>query len=267
MENTLSSKGSDVLTVQSVTKCYGRARNTKAKKHSDGLKTSAQVRALDKVSFKLEPGFYALLGPNGAGKSTLLNVLTASIHPDKGTVLFNGKSIWRLDNKYRQILGYMPQQQNLYPGFSGRQFLQYMCALKGITKGQAEEVDRVSGLVNLSDELWKKLSAYSGGMKQRILAASAMIGAPRVIIMDEPTAGLDPKERVSLRETVHKLSQTSIVLLATHVVSDVESVATQVIIMKAGVVASQGTVPELVAQYSPGAGLEEVYIRIFGEDT
>jgi ABC-type multidrug transport system, ATPase component len=224
------------------------------------------VDALVDVSFMLKPGFYALLGPNGSGKSTLINIMTGSMKPNKGVVYYNGTSISKLSKEYRRILGYTPQQQTLYPSFSGRQFLGYMCALKGFDKEQNREIERVAAIVGLSDELEKTLGAYSGGMKQRILAASALIGAPRVIIMDEPTAGLDPKERVILRERIALLAKENIVLMATHVVSDVESVADCVIFLKKGHVVAMGSVDELIEKYCPQQGLEDVYLSIFGRE-
>lgn len=223
--------------------------------------------ALDNVSFTLSPGLYGLLGPNGAGKSTLINSITGSLAPTKGKVLWNGKNILSLGRKFRAILGYMPQQQTLYDSFTGRRFLQYLAALKEIKPcAVAAEVARVSQLVHLQNELDKRLSAYSGGMKQRLLAASALLGTPQLIIMDEPTAGLDPKERVRLRETLAALSKTCIILVATHVVSDVESVADEILLLKDGKLLDKAPPQDLIAKYAQNGTLEDVYLVIFGHD-
>lgn len=231
-------------------------------------------KALDGVSFTLEPGLYGLLGPNGAGKSTLINIITGSLAATKGKVMWNGKSTVGLGKKFRRILGYMPQQQNLYDSFTGERFLAYMAALKEIpARDTPAEVARVAALVHLSAELSKKLGAYSGGMKQRLLAAAALLGDPQLVIMDEPTAGLDPKERVRLRETLATLAQDRILLIATHVVSDVESVAREIILLKDGQIVDKASPAALVEQYAPGdsdgssgGNLEEVYLAIFGRD-
>lgn len=167
---------------------------------------------------------------------------------------------------FRRILGYMPQQQGLYDSYTGRRFLAYMAALKELPrKSVPDEVSRVSAAVNLSDELDKRLSAYSGGMKQRLLLASALLGDPKLLILDEPTAGLDPKERVRLRELLATMAQDRIILVATHVVSDVETVATEVILLRAGKIVDAAPVQELIEKYAPGQGLEEVYLAVFGE--
>lgn len=231
-------------------------------------RSQAQVlRALDKVSFSLSPGLYGLLGPNGAGKSTLINIITGNLAPDSGRVLWNGKSARNRGKNYRRILGYMPQQQTLYEAFSGRRFLQYICSLKEIPRVDINaEVERVARAVNLWEEMDKRLSAYSGGMKQRLLAAAAIIGKPRLIIMDEPTAGLDPKERVRFRNLMKGYAENSIVLLATHVVSDIEPVADGVILLRRGKIAMMDSPQNLVRQ-TPGCGnLEDVYLSVFGEE-
>lgn len=224
-------------------------------------------KALDNVSFTLEPGLYGLLGPNGAGKSTLINIITGTIKQNSGTVKWNDTPISKLGIKYRRILGFMPQQQNLYDTFTGRQFLLYMCALKEIKKENAvEEVNRVARAVNLTEHMDKRLSAYSGGMKQRLLAASAVIGNPQIIIFDEPTRGLDPKERVRLRNFMKELSKDKIVLTATHVVSDVEGVADEILLLKEGHLIDKAPVRELIDKYAPGKNLETVYLNIFDEE-
>lgn len=221
-------------------------------------------QALDGVDLTLGPGLYGLLGPNGAGKSTLIHIITGSLAADSGQVLWNGKPARGIG--FRRILGYMPQQQGLYDRYTGRRFLAYMAALKEIpSKEVPREVDRVGGEVNLTDQLDKRLAAYSGGMKQRLLLASALLGDPKLLILDEPTAGLDPKERVRLRELLASMAADRIILVATHVVSDVETVATKVILLREGKVVDAAPVSQLVDRYAPGGGLEEVYLSVFGE--
>lgn len=221
-------------------------------------------QALAGITFTLTPGLYGLLGPNGAGKSTLISIITGTLAADSGQVLWCGKPARGV--AFRRILGYMPQQQGLYDSYTGRRFLAYMAALKELPrKNVPAEVDRVAAAVNLSNELDKRLSAYSGGMKQRLLLASALLGDPKLLILDEPTAGLDPKERVRLRELLAEMATNRIILVATHVVSDVETVATEVILLRAGKIVDAAPVPELIEKYAPGQGLEEVYLAVFGE--
>ncbi len=245
--------------------------------------------ALDQVSLKLEAGIYGMLGPNGAGKSTLMNIITGNRRPTQGQVKWEGKEIGTLGAAYRGLLGYAPQQQGLYDSFSGERFLSYMAALKGIPKkAQREEIRRVLDYVNLTEAARRCLGAYSGGMKQRILIAQAMLGNPRLLVLDEPTAGLDPKERVRIRERIQSLAGERIILVSTHVVSDIEPIAKEVILIKAGCILDRGTVQGLCEKYGCGAGdacdkedsgaqgargkygslggLEEVYMRLFGEE-
>ena len=161
----------------------------------------------------------------------------------------------------------MPQQQNLYDTFTGRKFLLYMCALKEIKKEDAAaETEKVTARLNLTDHLDKRLGAYSGGMKQRLLAAAAVLGSPELLIFDELTAGLDPKERVRLRRFMKELSSQAIVLTATHVVSDVETVADEIILLKDGQIVDKAPVSALIEKYAPGQNLEQVYLNIFGEE-
>ena len=219
------------------------------------------------MSFTLGPGLYGLLGPNGAGKSTLLSIITGGLSQDSGSVLWCGKSARALDVKFRRALGFMPQQQGLYDSYTGRRFLAYLCALKEIpAKETAAQVERAAEWVNLSNELDKRLAAYSGGMKQRLLLASALLGEPKLLILDEPTAGLDPKERVRLRRLLAELAKDRIILVATHVVGDVETVAKEILLLKDGRLVAQAPVAGLVEQYAPGGSLEDVYLHVFGEE-
>ena len=191
-----------------------------------GIKKSynnGKTYAVDGVTATFTPGVYGLLGPNGAGKSTLMNIITQNLKTNSGTVTLDGVPIDHMGADYRSLLGYMPQQQTLYDDFTGERFLWYMAALKGLDKKQAKEaVSRTLDVVNLREERYKKLKSYSGGMKQRVLIAQALLNDPKLLIMDEPTAGLDPKERIRIRNFISEVSKDKIVLLSTHVVSDVE---------------------------------------------
>lgn len=230
-------------------------------------KKQSEKCALAGISFSLTPGLYGLLGPNGAGKSTLINIITGNVRATSGRVAWNGENVVKLGILFRRVLGFMPQQQNLYDSFTGRQFLLYLISLKEIPAKEAlDEMHRVAEIVHLTGELNKRLSAYSGGMKQRLLAAAAIVGNPQLLIMDEPTAGLDPKERVHLRETLALLAEERIVIVATHVVSDIESVAKEVLLLKEGVLVDKDTPSNLVERYAPNENLESVYLSIFGED-
>lgn len=223
--------------------------------------------ALDQVSLALEPGVYGLLGPNGAGKSTLMNIISGNLRPTGGQVRWEGKEIKALGAAYRSILGYAPQQQGMYEHFSGMRFLSYMAALKGIPgKEQPAELERVLRFVNLWDERKRPVSTYSGGMKQRVLIAQAVLGNPRCVILDEPTAGLDPRERVRIREQIRALSGDRIILVSTHVVSDIEPIAAEILLLKAGRLVDRGSVEALCGKYGGAKGLEEVYLQIFGEE-
>ena len=233
---------------------------------------SRSKQALAGVSLTLGPGLYGLLGPNGAGKSTLISIITDTLAADSGEVLWCGKPARGI--RFRRVLGYMPQQQGLYDSYTGRRFLAYMAALKELPrKSVPAEVDRVAAAVNLSSELDKRLSAYSGGMKQRLsggmkrklMVCRALLTEPEILLLDEPTAGLDPKERVRLRTLLAEMATDRIILVATHVVSDVETVATEVILLCAGKIVDAAPVPDLIDKYAPGQGLEDVYLAVFGE--
>lgn len=236
-----------------------------------------KTKALDNVSLDLTGGIYALLGPNGAGKSTLMNILTLGLSPDSGAVKWNGEPIESAGRGYRSILGYMPQQQGLYDGFRGIDLLHYIAGLKAIPKNQIHgEAERVAALVNLSERMLDRLSGYSGGMKQRVLLAAAVIGDPQLLILDEPTAGLDPKERIRVREIVRDMAAPTdaenpdnapgrIIIFATHVVSDIETIADEVILLKKGVVADKGSPSELCEKLD-APDLESVYMKVFGDE-
>lgn len=203
--------------------------------------------ALDDVSLTLDAGVHALLGPNGAGKSTLINILTDSIERDKGEVLYNDYEITSLGAKYRELLGYMPQQQRLYDNYTAEEFLKYMAAVKGIAPARArEQIAELLKVVNLWEVRRKKVGGFYGGMKQRVLLAQALLGEPRILILDEPTAGLDPSERINIRNYIATVAQKMIVLFATHVVSDIECIAKDVIMIRDGRICKTGTPMELI---------------------
>ena len=221
-------------------------------------KTYGTKKALDNINFKLENGIYGLLGPNGAGKSTLMNIITENLSADQGKILWNGQENTKLGVKYREILGYMPQQQGLYNGFTGKRFLNYIAVLKDILK--------VAKKVNVQDDLNTKIGMYSGGMKQRLLIASCIIGNPQLLIFDEPTAGLDPKERVRVKNLLKELAEDKIIIIATHIVPDIENIAKEIIILKKGVLIEKSNPEELIKKYTEQGDLEDVYMSIFGNE-
>lgn len=223
--------------------------------------------ALKQVSIKLGVGIYGLLGPNGAGKSTLMNIISHNLRQTEGQVFWKGENTNGLGRSYRSIIGYAPQQQGLYDSFTGRRFLAYMATLKAISKREmAEEMNRALSAVNLEAVANRKIGTYSGGMKQRLLIAQAIMGNPELIILDEPTVGLDPKERISLGEKINALAEDKVILLSTHVLSDIESLAKEIIFLRSGTVVEQGTLTTLSEKYSCTNGLEEVYLQILKED-
>ena len=217
-------------------------------------------QALKGFSASLTSGVYGFLGPNGAGKSTLMNIISDNLAADEGKVLFDGQDTRKMGKAFRDILGYMPQQQGLYDDFTGRRFLWYMAAVKGLKKRQAKErIGQLLDLVHLQGDANKKLGGYSGGMKQRLLIAQALLNDPKVLILDEPTAGLDPKERIRIRNFISEIAADKIVLLATHVVSDVEFIAKEVMLIKEGELIAKDTTANLL--HSMQGKVFEVYTQ------
>ncbi|MCL2019200.1 MAG: ABC transporter ATP-binding protein [Oscillospiraceae bacterium] len=189
--------------------------------------------ALEGINLEFMGGVYALLAPNGAGKTTLIKMLTTLIFPTKGEILWNGDEIVKLDASYRDIIGYLPQDFGYYKNHSPREFLLYLSAVKCIERKKAKQrTDELIELVGLSDVRDKKMKKFSGGMIQRVGIAQAMLNEPKILILDEPTAGLDPKERVRFRNLISSLSKERIVILSTHIVSDIETIANRVIMFK-----------------------------------
>lgn len=191
--------------------------------------------AVDNVSIHLLPGVYGLLGANGAGKSTLMRMICGILKPTSGSIFLNGKNIQDLGEQYYSHLGYMPQNFGFYPDFTAREFLLYMAAVKGLDKKKARErTEKLLHMVNLDNVANKKIKSYSGGMKQRLGIAQAELNEPSILILDEPTAGLDPKERVRFRNLISDFAKKKIVILSTHIVSDVSYIADTILIMKQG---------------------------------
>lgn len=247
--------------------------------------------ALDNMTITFEPGIYGILGANGAGKSTMMNLLTDNISRTEGEILFDGTDILKLGKDFRRVLGYMPQQQGFYEHMTAQTFLYYMAELKAIPKKQAKaEIEKLLAVTNLWSVRHKKLGSFSGGMKQRALLCQALLGNPKVVILDEPTAGLDPKERIRIRNFISSMSRGKIILLATHIVSDIESISDQIMMMKKGQLIGVGTPGELVesvadkvkelpcapedlekiqAQYKVGNVFQrrgETWVRVIGDD-
>lgn len=210
--------------------------------------------AVDRVSLTLQKGVYGLLGANGAGKTTLMRMMCGILRPDGGTVTLDGLDAGCED--YRAQLGYLPQDFGYYPDFTGTDFLLYLSAVKGLDQRQARSrAAELTELVGLKDMAKKKIKTYSGGMKQRLGIAQALLNDPNVLIMDEPTAGLDPKERVRFRDLLTAIGNDSIVLLSTHIVSDIEHIADVILMMKNGQLIFQGSREET------GTDLEDFYLR------
>ena len=215
--------------------------------------------AVDRISIKLQKGVYGLLGANGAGKTTLMRMICGILKPESGTISFDGMDAG--EENYRSVLGYLPQDFGYYPEFTGMDFLLYMAALKGIGKAQAKrKSNELLQLVSLQDAAGKKIKTYSGGMKQRLGIAQALLNEPKVLVLDEPTAGLDPKERVRFRNLIEDWGKENIVLLSTHIVSDIEHIADNILMMKDGQLIFSGCWDETKGN------LEQFYLEQFGKE-
>lgn len=213
----------------------------------DLKKSFGDVWALKGISITFENGIYGILGPNGAGKSTLIHLITDTLRRESGEILLDGQEILPMGSKYRSLLGYMQQQQGYYEDFSAGAFLMYMAHIKGMDKKWAKErIGELLKVVNLEAHRTKKVGTFSGGMKQRLLLAQALLNDPKILILDEPTAGVDPQERIHIRNFVSEIAADRIVLLATHIVSDVEAVAKEIVLLKAGEIIEHGKPYELL---------------------
>lgn len=237
-----------MLTLDKVTKDYGK------------------YRAVEEVSFSMGDGLYGMLAPNGAGKTTIIKMIATLLFPTKGEILYNGEEIGKMGERYRNLIGYLPQKFGYYKNNSPSQYLDYLAALKGVPKeGLRERIGRLLELVGLSEEKDKKMKKFSGGMIQRVGIAQAMLNDPKILILDEPTAGLDPKERVRFRNIISALSKDRTVILSTHIVSDIESIANQVIMVKDKRLHRMDTVPNICGELEGKIFLCSVEEREYGE--
>ena len=210
-------------------------------------KKFGKKEALSDVDLELDAGIYGLLGDNGAGKSTLMRLLVGVDKPTKGRILYEGEEISRLKEKYRGLLGYMPQEFAVFPGFTAGEFLNYMGALKGLSKRELKEkISRVLAFVNLEDVKDKKVSTFSGGMKRRVGIAQALLNDPKILILDEPTAGLDPGERIRFSNILSNMSKDKIILFSTHIISDIEAITKSIIILNDGKIRAKTTSDKLI---------------------
>ena len=202
--------------------------------------------AVDDVSITLTPGVWGLLGANGAGKTTLMRMLAGILRPSSGRILCDGVEIGTLGAAYREKLGYLPQEFGFYPEFTVQDYLEYMAALKGLPRTEAaRQIDALLERVSLTEVRRKKIVKLSGGMKRRVGIAQALLNDPEILILDEPTAGLDPKERVRFRNVISSLGKNRMVLLSTHIVSDIDYIADRILIMKNGELIQEGTEKEI----------------------
>lgn len=225
-------------------------------------KTYGSTKALQNFTAEFEPGIYALLGPNGSGKSTLMNIVTDNLKADSGEITFTAdggqpENVLKMGVRFREKLGFMPQYPGMYPNFSVERFMWYMAALKDVGHGLGkkekkkfirEQIASILAAVELDDVPRRRIGALSGGMKQRLCLAQAVLGDPEILILDEPTAGLDPKQRIAIRNYISRIAFNKIVIIATHVVSDIEYIARDIIMLKKGVIADNASPHELVTK-------------------
>ena len=217
-------------------------------KITDLTKKFQDIAAVDGVSYTLTAGVYGLLGVNGAGKTTLMRMLCTLLRPTSGSITWDGRDIFEMDGEYRRILGYLPQDFGYYPDFTVYDDLMYIASIKGLRPVTAEtRAEALLRQVGLAEARNKKMKKLSGGMKRRAGIAQAMLGDPRILILDEPTAGLDPNERIRFRNLISELAEERLVLLSTHIVSDIEYIAGEILLMKDGQIKASGTIQELLA--------------------
>jgi ABC-type multidrug transport system ATPase subunit len=228
---------------------------------ADVSKKYADAQALDGLNLKIESGgVFGLVGPNGAGKSTLMKILATLIKPTSGHVLWDGEDIRLKPNRLRQVLGYLPQDVSVYPNLTASEFLSYIAALKSLKSSEAKrQINGLLEIFHLSEYKKRRLSDYSGGMRQRVGIACALLGDPQIVIVDEPSVGLDPEERIGLRNLLCDMAKTRIVLLSTHIISDIESTASQLAVIQKGKLVFHGTPKEFTED--TGGDMEAAYLR------
>ena len=227
-------------------------------------KSFKDFTVLRDMNLTFDRGVYGLLSPNGAGKTTLIKMIVTLLHPDSGEILWNGENIASLDGSYRELVGYLPQKFGYYRDDSPMQFLTYMAALNGVDSAVAKErCQKLLERVGLGDVTRKKMKKFSGGMIQRVGIANALMNDPQIVIFDEPTAGLDPMERVRFRHILAELGKTKIVILSTHIVSDIENIADQVVMIKDHEVYACDTIDAILKAHNAD-NLETAFMNIYG---
>ena len=213
--------------------------------------------AINDVSADFTPGIYGILGPNGAGKSTMFGMLTDNLRPDKGSITADGEDIYKMGADYRAKIGYMPQQQGYYGEFTAYAFMMYLAGLKGLDKKEAKtRTEELLNEVNMYEFRNKTLEKMSGGMKQRVLLAQSLLNNPSLLVLDEPTAGVDPQERVNIRNYIHSIAKDRIVLISTHIISDIEMIANEIIIMNHG---------KFLCTLDDEENVEDAYLKWIGD--
>ena len=222
------------------------------------------ITALDDFTFTFPLGITGILGPNGAGKSTMMNLITDNVKRERGQIYFNDVEILDLGRSFRAQLGYMTQEQGMYDRFSAREFLYYIWQLKSIPEARLRlQIEELLQRLNLVDAAHRKVGTFSGGMRQRVLLCQALLGDPKVLILDEPSAGLDPGERYRMRYFIEELAVDRVVLLSTHIVSDIEKIAKQIVLINRGKLVASGSPVELLVSLGLDS-LEDVYLKTLG---
>ncbi len=232
----------------------------------DIKKSYRKKQVLTGVSLKLEKGCYLLLGPNGAGKSTLMNIMVGLLKPTAGNILIDGRNVKELGDSYLERIGFAPQYPRFYPNYTVYEFLEYMSLLRDKSnKNRAEEIQSVIERVNLADKTNAKIRTLSGGMRQRLGIAQALLGKPELVILDEPSAGLDPLEHKRFKNIVEDISKEMIVFMATHMVSDIQDLNSQIMILKDGKISVNESIQNILAQ-EQYSSVEDMYIDYFKEN-